>query len=147
MRQRQEVQEMLHGSHTKQFIAKSVQMRYNIIGQGEAEKGVCFMDITLNTATSGMRAAMTRQDVTAHNIANAVTPGFEQMNAHQTETAPAGTRVSSITRTPNPNPGMSGTDLARQMVDLKINNNDFTANTKVFKMKDKMVGEVIDLIA
>jgi flagellar hook protein FlgE len=105
------------------------------------------MDMSLNTATSGMQAAMIRQDVNANNIANAVTPGYEQMNARQTEMAPAGTRISAITRTPNPNPGMSGTDLARQMVEMKLNKNDLTANTKVFKVQDKMIGEVIDLIA
>jgi flagellar hook protein FlgE len=106
------------------------------------------MDVTFNTAASGMQTAIARQNVTAHNIANAVTPGFEQMNAHQAETPPAGVRITGYTRTPNSEgPGASGTDLAQQMVDLKINQNDFTANTKVFKVKDKMVGEAIDLIA
>jgi flagellar hook protein FlgE len=105
------------------------------------------MDISLNAAASGMQAAMARQNVTAHNIANAVTPGFEQMNSQQAETPPAGVRITGYTRTPNPSPDTSGTDLAQQMVNLKINQNDFTANTKVFKVKDKMIGEAIDLIA
>ena len=105
------------------------------------------MDVTLNTATSGMQAAVTRQNVTAHNIANAVTPGFQQMNTQQAEMAPGGVRITGYMRTPNPNPRESGTDLAQQMVNLKINQNDFTANTKVFKVKDKMIGEAIDLIA
>jgi flagellar hook protein FlgE len=105
------------------------------------------MDISLNAAVSGMQAATTRQGVTAHNIANAVTPGFEQMNTQQAETPPAGVRITGYTRTPNPNPSTSGTDLAQQMVNLKVNNDDFTANTKVFKVKDRMVGEAIDLIA
>jgi flagellar hook protein FlgE len=105
------------------------------------------MDVTLNTATSGMQAAIARQNVTAHNIANVVTPGFEQMNAQQAETPPAGVRITGYTRTSNPNPQASGTDLAQQMVDLKINNDDFAANTKVFKVQDRMIGEAIDLIA
>jgi hypothetical protein len=33
------------------------------------------------------------------------------------------------------------------MVEMKLNKNDLTANTKVFKVQDKMIGEVIDLIA
>lgn len=105
------------------------------------------MDITLNTATSGMRTATTRQGVTANNIANVETPGYRQMNARQSEMTPAGTQISAITRTPNPNASASGTDLAQQMVDLKLNNYDFTANTKVFKVQDSMIGEAIDLIA
>jgi flagellar hook protein FlgE len=105
------------------------------------------MDVSLNAASSGMQTAMARQNVTAHNIANAVTPGFEQMNSQQAETPPAGVRITGYTRTPNANPSTSGTDLAQQMVNLKINNDDFTANTKVFKVKDRMLGEAIDLIA
>jgi flagellar hook protein FlgE len=105
------------------------------------------MDISLNAATSGMQAAMARQNVTAHNIANAVTPGFQQMNSQQAETPPAGVRITGYSRTPNPDSSTSGTDLAQQMVNLKVNNDDFTANTKVFKVKDRMIGEAIDLIA
>jgi flagellar basal-body rod protein FlgC len=105
------------------------------------------MNVTLNTAVSGMQVSLVRQDVAANNIANMQTPGFEQVNARQTEMSPAGVRISGFSRTPNPNPQTSGTDLAQQMVDMKLNKNDLTANAKVFKMQDKMVGEVIDLIA
>lgn len=104
------------------------------------------MDLSLTAATSGMQTAITRQDVTANNIANVETPGYQQMNVHQTEMTPAGTRISEITRTPNPNANISGTDLAQQMIDLKLNNYDFTANTKAFKVQDNMIGEAIDLI-
>jgi flagellar hook protein FlgE len=105
------------------------------------------MDVTLNTASSGMQVAMARQNVTAHNIANATTPGFQQMNAQQAETVPSGVRITGYTRTPNPNPSASGTDLTQQMVDLKVNNNEFAANTKVFKVQDEMIGTAIDMIA
>ena len=105
------------------------------------------MDIALNAATSGMQVAIAQQNVTAHNIANATTPGFQQMNAQQAEMPPSGVRVTGYTRTPNPNPATSGTDLAQQMVNLKVNNNEFAANTKVFKVQDEMIGTAIDLIA
>jgi len=94
-----------------------------------------------------MQVAMARQNTTAHNIANVVTPGFQQMNTQQAEASPAGVRVTGYTRTPNPNPSESGTDLAQQMVNLNVNNDDFTANTKVFKVQDQMIGTAIDLIA
>jgi flagellar hook protein FlgE len=105
------------------------------------------MDLSLNAATSGMQTAMTRQAVAANNIANVETPGYRQMNSHQAETPPAGVRFTGVTRTPNPDKTTSGTDLAQQMVDLKVNNADFTANTKAFKVQDRMIGEAIDLIA
>jgi flagellar hook protein FlgE len=105
------------------------------------------MDIALNAAASGMQAAITRQDVTANNIANAVTPGYQQMNARQTEMSPAGTRISDVTRTPNPNPTTSGTQLDQQMVNLNLNKYDLSANAKVVKVQDTMIGEAIDLIA
>jgi flagellar hook protein FlgE len=105
------------------------------------------MNIAANTAIQGMQVPLVRQDVTANNIANVNTPGFEQRTARQTDVAPAGVRISNITRTPNPNPGMSGTDLAEQMVNMTVDKNTFTANAKVLKVQDKMIGEVIDLLA
>jgi flagellar hook protein FlgE len=105
------------------------------------------MNIALNTATQGMQVPLVRQDVTANNIANVNTPGFEQATPRQTDVAPAGVRISNIVRTPNPNPTVSGTDLAEQMTNMMVDKTTFTANAKVLKIQDKMIGEVIDLIA
>jgi flagellar hook protein FlgE len=105
------------------------------------------MNISLNTAAQGMQVPLMRQDVTANNIANVNTSGYEQMTARQTDVAPAGARISTITRTPNPNPDLSGTDLAGQTTNMMVDKNIFTANAKVFKAQDKMIGEAIDLLA
>ncbi len=105
------------------------------------------MSIAMNAAISGVRVPLARQDVAAHNIANMTTPGFEQMNANQVEMATGGVQFTGTTRTPNPDSTTSGTDLAQQMVNMTINKNDMTANLKVLKTQDKMIGEVIDLLA
>ncbi len=105
------------------------------------------MDIGLNTAVQGMQVSLTRQDVTANNIANVQTRGYAQLNAQQASVQPMGVRVSAITPTPNPNPHESGTDLAQQMTNMIVDKNTFGANGKVFKVRDQMMGEVIDLIA
>jgi flagellar hook protein FlgE len=105
------------------------------------------MEISLNTAVSGMQVSLTRQDVTANNIANVQTQGYSQLNAQQTSVQPMGVRISAITQTPNPNPGESGTDLAQQMTNMIVDKNTLAANAKVFKVQNQMIGDVIDLIA
>jgi len=105
------------------------------------------MSISMNAAISGIRVSLARQDSTAHNIANMSTPGFEQMNTQQAEMSTGGVRVTGTTRTPNPDPTTSGTDLAQQMVNMDINKTELTANIKVIKTQDKMIGDLIDLIA
>jgi len=55
------------------------------------------MEISLNTAVSGMQVSLTRQDVTANNIANVQTQGYSQLNAQQTSVQPMGVRISAIT--------------------------------------------------
>jgi len=105
------------------------------------------MDITLNTAVSGMQVSQARLNVTAHNIANVNTAGFQEMTAQQTEDSPSGVRISGYTRTPNPDASNSGTDLATQMTNLDIDKSSFTADTKVFKVQNEMIGTVIDMVA
>jgi flagellar basal-body rod protein FlgC len=99
------------------------------------------MNISSSAPLSGVKASTIRQDVTAHNIANISTPSFSAKSVVQSELANnSGTAVSSIRDTG------SETDLAQSMVDLNVNKTTYTANLKVLKMQDKMVGELIDLI-
>ena len=95
---------------------------------------------------SGMQAAQTRHDITAHDVANINTDGYEERTAHQTDTATGGTRISHISRRPNQPDAPSNTDLVEETKEQIINKNLFAANAKVLKTQDEMLGQVIDPI-
>ena len=73
------------------------------------------MPLSFDASVSGVKVATIRQAVSANNVANINTPGYKQANVHQTDVSPTGTRVAAISRTPNPNPDLSGTDLAEEV--------------------------------
>jgi flagellar hook protein FlgE len=103
--------------------------------------------VSFTAPISGAQAAITRHDITAQNVANINTPGFEAYVPHQTDMMPEGTRIASVTRTPNYTPQTSNTDLVEETKEQIVNKGSLSANLKVLKTKDQMLGEVIDLIA
>jgi flagellar hook protein FlgE len=105
------------------------------------------MSLSFDASISGVKAATIRQAVSANDVANINTPGYKQANVYQTDVSPAGTRVANISRTPNPNPDLSGTDLAEEVKEQKISKYDFSANLKVIKVKDEMTKDLLDLFA
>ncbi len=105
------------------------------------------MRISFSPSLSGIKSTITRQDISAHDIANINTKGFEESTAHQTEAKPRGTRISHITKTPNRSGEMSNTDLAKESVEQIRNKQNLKANVRVAKTQDEMLGDVIDLLA
>jgi len=105
------------------------------------------MAISFDAPLSGMKTALLRQDVTAHDVANVNTPGFEQTTPYQTDMAPQGTRVSHLVRTPNSSKEPSNTDLAEEAKEQTINKAALQANVNVIKAKDKMMGNLLDMFA
>jgi len=103
--------------------------------------------VSFTAPVSGVRTAITRHDITAHDVANINTPGFEERVPHQTDMMPEGTRIAAIARTPNYTPQLSNTDLVEETKEQIVNKGSLSANLKVLKTKDQMLGEVIDLIA
>lgn len=53
---------------------------------------------------SGLQSALFRQEVTANNIANAVTPGFQAQRADQVDLTGGGSRISAVQTLGNPAP-------------------------------------------
>ena len=104
------------------------------------------MDISFSSSLSGMKAAIRRHDIGAHDVANVNTGGFEEQVPHQVEKKPAGTEISHVSRTPNSNKEISNTDLAVESTEQIQNEKTLSANAKVIKAKDEMLGEVIDLL-
>ena len=104
------------------------------------------MNISLSSFISGIKTAITRHDITAHDVANVNTPGYEERVPHQVEAKHGGTNISHISRTPNPSTETSNTDLAEETSEQIINKRALQANIRGIKVQDKMLGEVIDLL-
>jgi len=105
------------------------------------------MGISFDAPISGIQAAMFSQDVTANNVANVNTPGFEQSLPYQTDIATGGTRVSNLAKTPNPDKNTSNTDLVEQTKEQKINGAAVQADVAVIRTQDKMMGTLLDMFA
>jgi len=89
-------------------------------------------------ALSGLQAAQTRLGSSAHNIANSMTPGFRRQIVAQ-QSAPNGGVTTTIERAPE-----AGDALAEDLVALKLAQHLFTANLKVLRTQDQMLGTLLD---
>ena len=87
---------------------------------------------------SGMNAAQTALDASAHNIANDGTAGFRRQQVSQAG-APGGGVATTLTQAPEP-----GAALETDMVDQLVAKNTFLANLAVFRASDKMLGALMD---
>ena len=87
---------------------------------------------------SGMNAAQTRLDSSAHNIANNSTPEFHRQEVVQTEQQAGG--VSTALKQSS----TEGAALADDMVAQLQSKNAFLANLAVFKTSNQMAGTLLD---
>ena len=105
------------------------------------------MNIASSAALSALQSTQLRQNIAANDVANINTPGYEQVTPRQTELRPAGTAVTSLSRTPNSGNPLSSTDLATEMVEVNTNKTTYGANLAVIKAQDRMTGDLIDMMA
>jgi len=96
------------------------------------------MNAVSSIALSGLQAAQTRMSSSAHNIANAVTPNFRRQVVAQ-QTTPNGGVTATTARAPE-----TGDALAEDLVALKLAQHLFTANLKVLRTQDQMLGTLLD---
>jgi flagellar hook-associated protein FlgK len=87
---------------------------------------------------SGMQAAQTRLQASAHNIANAQTQGFQRQQVVQQEQAEGGTTVS-MQRAASAQSALE-TDVVQQL-EAK---NSFLANLAVYRTSNRMLGVLFD---
>jgi flagellar hook protein FlgE len=87
---------------------------------------------------SGMNAAQTALDASAHNIANGATTGFRRQVVTQA-TAPNGGVTTALTQAPD-----AGNALDADVVDQLIAKNAFLANLAVFRTSRKMLGPLLN---
>ncbi|APW47743.1 flagellar basal body protein [Rhodoferax antarcticus] len=92
-------------------------------------------------ALSGMNAAQTQLQATAHNVANLNTEGFTRQEVTLKAQSQGGVSAS-VTAASTPGSALE-TDVVAQLQAK----NAFLANLAVFKTSDKMAGALLDLKA
>jgi len=88
---------------------------------------------------SGMNAAQTALGVSAHNLANLSTTGFQRQQLTQSAAAGSGVTMR-LGQAPQ-----EGNDVASDVVGQLIAKNQFLANLAVFKTGDQMMGSLLDV--
>ena len=111
-----------------------------------------------NAAISGLQAASLKLRVSANNVANANTDGYQR----QQVTTQAGTygvevkveRVSTVEPTNNAqasgelrSDAPSTVDVAEELLEMKAAQNLFDANLKTLNTNDNMLGRILDIEA
>lgn len=91
---------------------------------------------------SGMNAAQTRLQASAHNIANLNTDGFTRQEVVQSTMNGGGTLAKV-----SPSANGPGSSLETDMVQQLQAKNDFLSNLAVFKASNAMIGSLIDIRA
>jgi flagellar hook-associated protein FlgK len=92
-------------------------------------------------ALSGLRTAQRGLDVSAQNVANALTPGYRRL-----ELVPAAQPEGGVTATVRQLLG-EGADLAADLVAQQAAVYSFRANLKVLQTSDRLLGSLLDALA
>ncbi|MBC7682344.1 MAG: flagellar basal body rod protein [Ferruginibacter sp.] len=93
---------------------------------------------TSSIAYSGLQAAQTRLQVSAHNVANSQTDGFRPLQVYQS-TQSGGGVSTQVERSSQP-----GTALEADVIAQLQAKNAFLANLSVFKTHHAMLGTLLN---
>ncbi len=96
------------------------------------------MNSISSIALSGLNAAQTSLNASAHNVANLATEGFKRQGTVQS--AQSGGGVTTSVREAS----TTGNALEQDVVTQLQAKNSFIANLAVFKTQDKMAGALLD---
>ena len=92
-------------------------------------------------ATSGLAAAMLNQSVSAHNVANVMTPEFRRQRVIQ-ETQQGGGVSATVVQSDE-----SGNELAADTMRQAMSFYTFKANLRVVQTEHEMLGTLLDVKA
>ena len=95
-------------------------------------------------ALSGLRAAQRHLDVNAHNVANALTPGFHRQRVEQTAQPTPGGVQTTVQRDAEPSAAGGFEHLAEDLVGQRLALYSFQANLKTVQTQDDMLGSLLD---
>lgn len=125
--------------------------------------------MSMSVSGLGLIVGFQRQAVTANNVANAQTPGYQAQRAELAATAGGGVRVAAVSRDTRPGPlvfdailvGMteaaagrglrgylelSNVDLSREMVDQVLTKTQVTANARALRSQSDTFRTTLDLL-
>lgn len=98
--------------------------------------------MNVSSPLSGMKAAQTRLDTSANNIANLGTQNFTRQEVRQSDSANGGTSVSLTSSAAG-----AGNNLEADMVEQLQSKNTYLANLSVFKANNDMVSTLVNIKA
>jgi flagellar hook-associated protein FlgK len=105
------------------------------------------MNSVSSIALSGLGAARLGLDVSARNVANAMTPGYRRQQLVQSE-QPGGGVSATVAQAPDLPQGLDGLDgMASDLVNTQAAAYSFKANLKVLQTSDRMMGALLDAFA
>jgi len=108
------------------------------------------MSSVMSISLSGMQAASAMLNVTANNIANLNSPGFNPSRADLVELSGGGVAVSGTSFEDNPQTSpktqTSNVDLPTELVNLKLGQTLYDANAMVLKTADQMTGTLLNIL-
>lgn len=93
-------------------------------------------------ASSGMQAAQTRLQASAHNVANLQTEGFHRQEVRQQARADGAGVDAYTARAPR-----AGAALEADVIEQLAAKNAFVASAAVFRAADRMAGTLLDVSA
>lgn len=104
---------------------------------------------------SGPPAFHVGLQVAAHNLANAVTPGFEPSRVIYQPDAGGGVRAHvehpraqrPVTGDDQDDRPASGTDVPGELVEMSTTKNTYRANLRAFRAQSESIGILIDTLA
>ena len=102
--------------------------------------------MNISPSASAMQASSLRIAISAHDVANINTPGFSQSRPVQTSQNP-GTAITAIQKIEPPSEDYSATDLAEETVEQIRSEKELAANAAVVKTQDKMLGDLLNVLA
>lgn len=117
------------------------------------------MSVSFNASISALQAYGNRQAITAHNVANVNTDGFNKQRGQLQEQVPSGVSLTVDTvdtqgaiRMDQTAKGedlveTSNTELAEEMPNMIVDQRSFEANTAVVRTQDEMLGSLLDIKA
>ena len=96
---------------------------------------------TISTALSGMNAAAMHIGTSAHNIANAMTPGFRRQQVQQSAEPQGGVRTTISTA------ALPGDALAEDIVGQMAASVVYRANAQTLRTQRDLTGTLLDVMA
>ena len=119
---------------------------------------IAMVNTVYNAAISGLQAASLKLKVSANNVANANTDGYQkQQVTTRTGTYGVEVKVEKVSAVESPNNIQTGgepipdapsnVDVAEELLEMKAAQNLFEANLKTLNTNDNMLGRILDIEA